>query len=362
MAATGYTTGDPQKVDVTGDTMTGDLALTGATTDLTVGGATTLTYQGVTGDVMRLLATGISTGVTSGGGLTINADPTKINVAATSGWIVDYNTSAPITGTNPTITYVSIAAQTGLALTGPPTQVLTWWLVTSAGAIVQQGTPPTPTQRRTHMALGFTLLVGGVISEVRAIPAVLAQPAAQFADLTDALGAFNTSGNILSPNGANLTIDKTSGKVFSRSFGHIPTYGDPHSATLPAQTPIIFLPITAVGIAGAATSTLDVGRYDPNGAGTLVTVSGGTNVSTNFRVWAFAATNTRNQIAIQYGQSTYATLADAVAGRGAGTYVVSPNIAVAGVLLGWISATHGATNLSDPSQATFTRAAKFAAP
>src|SRR3989304_1294322 len=104
MTAVGYTSGDPNKVSVTGDTMTGDLVLAGAGTDLTVGGAPPDTYQGVTGDVMRLMSTALSTGLTSGGTLSINANPALIDIAAATGWIGDYNASGVIGATHTTLT------------------------------------------------------------------------------------------------------------------------------------------------------------------------------------------------------------------------------------------------------------------
>ena len=114
MTAIGYTMGDPNKVNVTGDTMTGDLTLAGATTDLTVGGVITDTFQGVTGDVMRFITSTLSTGITSGGSISINANPALIDIEATTGWIVDYDPTSPYSATNPQLTNVTFAGATGL--------------------------------------------------------------------------------------------------------------------------------------------------------------------------------------------------------------------------------------------------------
>ncbi|HEX6872903.1 MAG TPA: hypothetical protein VF163_17540, partial [Micromonosporaceae bacterium] len=217
MVAVGYTSGDPRKVSRTGDTMTGDLALLGdadlstqddATVgddlavggDLSVGGTLTFTnldvtndatvggdldvagsltaqYQGVTGDVMQLLATALSTGVTSGGEFTPNADPTKLDISATTGWIVDYNSSAPFSPTNPAITHVSVPAQIGITpLVGTPNGV-TWYLLDAAGTLSQQVATPSATQRRTHIVLGATAQAGGVIVVDQTLPVVQSQPA-----------------------------------------------------------------------------------------------------------------------------------------------------------------------------------------
>jgi hypothetical protein len=104
---------------------------------------------------------------------------------------------------------------------------------------------------------------------------------------------------------------------------------------------------------------LDVGNYDLGGV--LTPVGGGVNTSTNFRVWGFANNTVTEQILIQYGQNTYASLAAAVNGLGSGNYIVQPATAL-GALIGWISVTRTAVNLSDPTQAVFTKAPKFATP
>lgn len=355
------------KVAKAGDTVTGDLVLSGGTTDLNVGGdltvsgSSTMTYLGITGDVMRLLSTAVSTGVVSGGELNPNADPTKLDISAMTGWIVEYNSGAAPSATNPQITFVSLSAQVGLVLTGPLSQIVTWWLVDSSATIVQQATEPTPTQRRTHLVLGATAQFGGTIFANQTIPVIQSQPANQLADLMDALGTFSKSGNVLSANGANLSFDKSAGTMFARAFSHVPLCLDPHNADLPAQTPVSGRRATATDTLPTLETLLDVGNYDPSGLGVVTAVPGGANVSTNFRVWAFAVNATTDQLIVQYGQGTYTSLAGAVAGIGSGTYIRNP-LFTGGALLGWISAIHTATDLSDPAQAVFTQAPKFATP
>jgi hypothetical protein len=104
-----------------------------------------------------------------------------------------------------------------------------------------------------------------------------------------------------------------------------------------------------------------VANYDPGGLGVVTPVGGGANRSTNFRVWGFASPTTGDQVTIQYGQNTYSTLALAADSIGTGSYIPNP-LFVDGALLGWISVIRSATNLSDPNQAIFTRAGKFATP
>lgn len=76
MSAIGYTTGDSRKVDVGGDTITGDIVLSGSGTDLTVGGATSLVNITVSGS-------GTVTGTWKAGklssGVTTPAYPLDVN-------------------------------------------------------------------------------------------------------------------------------------------------------------------------------------------------------------------------------------------------------------------------------------------
>jgi hypothetical protein len=352
-------------VTVGGTLTTANLGLTGNLTvpgDLDVGGAILGDFSTVSNiNVMQLLAIGLSTAIISGGELTPNADPTKIDISAFTGYVVDYNSSAPLTATNPQIIFVSVPNQIGLALTGPPSQIVTWWLADSSGTIIQQPNNPTPTQRRTHLVLGATAQFGGAIFADQTLPVSLSQSTNQMADLMDALGTFSRSGNTLSANGVNLTFNKASGEMFARSFSQVTSHLDPHNAQLPAQAPVSARRATAIATLAPLETILDVANYDPGGAGVVTPVPGGANASTNFRVWAFAVNAVTDQLIVQYGQNSHPSLAAAVAAIGAGTYIRNPTF-TGGALLGWISAIRTATDLSNPAQATFTQAAKFATP
>lgn len=343
--------------------MTGDLILAGAGTDLTVGGDATISgiltdgFGGMTGDVMRLLSTTLSTGITSGGIITVNADPTKVDISATTGWVVDYNPHAAPSPTNPKLTYVTYPGQTAIALVSP---TITFWLIDSTGALVQQTTPPTSTQWRTHLVVGISGFVGGVIPDTTQLPAMLSQPANQLIDLFASLGAFRISGNVITPNGINLSINSTGGPVFIPGFGY-PDHLTPNVTQLAAQIPVTFRRATATTLFAPLVTTIDRANYDPNGAGAIVAVGGGANTSTIFRVFAYGDPVVADQVTIQYGQTAYASLTAAVAAVGRGGYLLNPLLQGA-VLLAHICVTRVATNLSDPTQAVIVAASKFPTP
>lgn len=362
MTAIGFTSGDPQKVDVAGDTMTGDLVLAGAGTDLTVGGVITDTYGGVTGDVMRLLSTAVSTGITSGGNMSINVNPALIDISATSGWVLDYDPFGTISATNPKMTFVNFAGQAGIALTGPPAQFTTFWLISSTGTVIQQAAPPSPTQYRTHLVLGVSAQFGGINTITRNLAVVQGQTGVQLVDLMRGLGSFVTGGqsNVFSANGANLRINNSGGSLFAAPLG-LPNYNDPNSTATTAQAPANFRRVTGTTVLAPVVNTIDAANYDLGGLGVVTPVGGGANTTTVFRIYVAGLPTVNDQIAIQYGQTTFASLAAATAAIGSGNYVLNPTL-VGLPLAGYLAVIRTATDLSDPTQAAFTRAGKFANP
>lgn len=304
-------------------------------------------------DVFEVASTAVSTGQVSGGQFT--AAGTAISVSETVGYIVSHADEF-----RPTITRVHVPAQL-VPLSGPAlARTLTWWLIDSTGAFVETLLEPTRVQRRTHIVLGFSIVIGGVVVFTKEVPQSLEQPYNHFADLTDTLGPYIIGGALHSPNGVNLSWNITAGTMFSRTFNHEVSLNDPNVANIAAQTPAQFRRATSTTtVFPLPVTTIDPANYDV--AGVITPVPGGTNVSTIQRVFVFAQANAPDQLVVQYGQRTYASLSAAVAGIGIEPYTVNPAFVTA--LVGWICVTKSATNLSDLSQATFVPAtAKFARP
>lgn len=304
----------------------------------------------------------LTTGVSSGGELDL-ATPTSITINAVVGYVVDNNA---LTSVAPSIVKVDEPTQVVALDAFSLARSITFWLMDSAGNVIQQGTRPTPTQRRTHLTLGLSFFDTGLGSliEVQTRPVILTQPINQFVDLVDAIGSLSLSGNTVSPNGVNLSFDKDVGVVFSRASNHFASgvlTDNPHISTIPAQSPAQFRRIfrTTTLPTPPIVTTLDPTRYD--NAGVLTLIGGGTNTSSIQRVWVFATNVATAQIAVQYGQQTYSSLSAAVAAIGLEPFVTAP-AAELGALVGYICVTRTATNLTDPTQAVFVRAGKFPTP
>lgn len=342
-----------ESVSLTGDTMTGPLVLSeDPSVEL---GATPKQYVDakIIDEIISLL--GLSSGVIQGGELSPNVgDPTMIDIADTEGLILDYVTDPG----NPSINRIAFAATSVTIddLVSP----ITWLLIDSTGAVVQQTTRPTNSQRRTHIVLGRVFIFGGQIIDDQTLPAYLPQPLNQLYDLMDALGPFNVTGNILSPASTDLTLAKTSGTVFSRNFNLFagPTLtDDPHISPTLAQNPVSLRYMTQASETLAPTqTTVDPANYD--NAGNVTAIGGGANSATIQRVFLVPLNDINQQVVVQYGQHVYGDLEEALLNVGVETFALNPNLENA-LLIGYIVISRSATNLSDDDEARVIRAARI---
>ena len=305
---------------------------------------------------------GLSTGIASGGRLAANAgDPAAIDITAVDGFIADFLAGDQ---SEPVVTRVQTADQTVALDAASLLRSVTWWLMDSSANIIQQGTTPTPEQRRTHLLLGVTTFFGGAVVVTQTLPVILAQPANQLADLMTALGPFSISGNSITANGANLMINQSSGQMFARAFSHFVSgalTNNPHIVDTQAQAPSQFRYITATGtVFGPLINTVDVANFD--NAGVITPIGGGSNTASVHRLWLFGTGEASTQLAFQYGQTTHASLTAAAAAIGQDGHVVNPLIVGNGALIAHVVATRSATDLSDPAQAVIRTAGKFATP
>lgn len=298
---------------------------------------------------------GLDTGITSGGDLTPNAsNPLAVDISPLTGRIVDYSTD-PVT-----VTPVEVATTTTVELDSiAQTRVVTWLLMGSDGAVFQQEARPSPEDRRNFLALGVVVQDGGSIVLAQSIPTLIEQPVNQFYDFLDAIGAFNMSGNTISPNGANLMLDHSSGQVFSRGWNHfdgVAKTKNPHIVTTVGASPAPWVhvlrdsPLTP----STATTTVDVGHYDADGV--LTPAVGGAVVH---QLWIFPTSDGAEIHVLQYGQQVFDSLAEAVDGAAVTPITLNPALPGNAVLLAYLAVTPDATDLSDPTQAQVVAASRF---
>lgn len=291
-----------------------------------------------------------STGVSKGGFLSINTNPAKFDM--TQAYLSFSDSSAD--SDNPVIKTVTCPALTAQTITNLATSDITYVLLDNTCTVIQQTTYPTAAQQRQYAFIGRLSHVNhtSLAAVINAQNFVVA-PTSQLYDLFDAIGPFNVSGNIITPNGANLSINKSSGVIFRRSANVANSTQDPHNLPLSGVTTINLYRTTQTIFGSSLNTTIDPANYDVGG--TVTAIPGANATSTNQRVFLLAS----NRLSVQYGQTTYNSLANAIAGIAKETFVINPNVSQIGILVGVISCTKNATDLSNSAQCVITRVGKF---
>jgi hypothetical protein len=289
-----------------------------------------------------------STGVFQFSGLT-TASTTTFNIAPVRGWIVD-NETDPI---SPRIKYVTYPGATGITTPFLTSNTITYLYLTSGGTITQQPTFPTPQQRRQNIFLGKIGHAGKTtIINAFSQPDYAIAPTSQLRDMFVPIPLIN-SGVVASPNGANLSINTTSGTLYGIGISFTTNPLNPNSLSITANTPMTFQYRTQTGGTQANTTLVDPTTYDLNGVATTNPSGGGS--ATNQRIYL-----TQNgQFRMQYGQTIYTNLTNAVAGAATESFVTFSNFSDNAILIGILSLTKNATDLTDNTRAIFLAVSKF---
>lgn len=280
-------------------------------------------------------------GLTSAGPiLSINGgDPATFDVAAGSGVLGGVA--------------FSWGAQSAIAVTNLATATRTYVSISSGGAVVQSTTAPTPTSRRANLFLGqlghanFTTIANAVNA-----PDYAPDGGDQFRDWLRCLGVYSCSGNGISANGANLSIDIAAGELFGSGINQESSATSPNNKSFSALTPATFRRRTVTGLGENAATTLDVGNYDD---GTAITAISGTKYQ-NFRVYRLTSGN----IVVQYGRAVYTSMNLAVDAITSETFEPFSNVVGIGAQIGIITVRSTATDLTDSAQARFSQAVQIA--
>jgi hypothetical protein len=300
-------------------------------------------------DNNNLLKYSLSSGIISGGGITISSDPTKIDIGFIIGYIVDNWTDV----NNPVVHYIQYAGQTGVSVTYLGTASTSHIAIDKNGIIQQYSQAETNTERRDALmlaTLGHT--DNTIVRSINYSVATIESPIEQLRDLLDELKLIN-DGNTISANGVNLNINKSYGTLFGDGINRVINRKDPHKIVISASTAASFRYRTQIGGTGGTVTLIDPTRYD-NG-GILTSIGGSPNQATNQRIYLFPNGN----IVIQYGQTIYSTLSAAITGIQSETFNEYINIQQNAILISILSVTKGCTNLSDTSTARFIPVSKF---
>ena len=293
------------------------------------------------------------TGMTQGTGQTIN-------VAYARGWIVR-NTYEY--ATLPDVTNVYYTGGTNIPLTNLATADATYILVNSGSTLVQQTTFPTPQQRRENIFLGKVVHPNrSTITSINQTVDFDVSPMAALRDLWTPLKLINQGVVVSYYSAGTMNIQTSAGSLWGNGIGWYTNQLNPDSVSISGTSPTTFQyrsrngSITgSTGLPAAPTgntTTIDAHHYDLNGS---IVAVGGNNRATNQRIYLFPT----GLIRIQYGQFSYSTMANAIAGIDTEVFVEFSNNRDNGILIGILTVREDAGDLSLTTDAQFRFVSKF---
>jgi len=289
----------------------------------------------------------LSTGVVAGGTLTVGIPNTTFSISDGFGYIVDSYTDPE----NPTVKKIEWSGLSNIAVDNLASQNITFVSIDENGDVVQQSARWSDAEKKTLIVLGVVVHVNRLnVDTTNNEHNPLIGPAGQVGDLLEGLGFLNLDGNVFSPNGANMSIDKSAGIMMGHGINFYNNPKIPHKLTLAGLTDIFFQYIYSDGSNDATTNIIDPDNLD-DGAGGLTPVS--VNKWSIQRIYSF----TSNNVKIQRGVEEFGSKEAAIAGIATEAFVTEPSIAANGLLRGFIIMQEGTTNLT--TQATFIQASKF---
>lgn len=303
-----------------------------------------------------------STSLLSGGAMTINADPTKVDIAALTGIVVDAHTDPT---SDPVITEVTYAGATGISVPNLSTEGGNAVFMDSTGTVSFIPVPEGPVPNdllRDKFLIGVTIndtVAGEVIAINEATATLGVSYGHQINDLSFAIGVINLEGNVFSAASTDMTIAKTAGKTYFSGQNFKADKKDPSVVSIGAFNPTTFQYVFKDGSGGynftAPTTSIVADAYDDGTGGT--TEPNGTVANNRYsiqRLYVIA-----NAAAfVHYGQATYTSFADAIDGMQTEAFEATPQFATA-LFRGFLIVKGNATDLSNSSQAMFVAADKF---
>ena len=293
------------------------------------------------------------TGMTQGTGQTIN-------VAMVRGWVVKNTYSY---ATQPDVTNVYYSGGTNIPLTYLNTADATYILITSASTLFQQTTFPTPQQRRENIFIGKVVHPNrSTITSINQTVDFDVSPMAALRDLWTPLKLINQGVIVSYYSAGTMSIQTSAGTLWGNGIGWTTNQQNPDSISISGTSPTTFQyrsrfgPITgSTGLPAAPTgntTTIDSHHYDLNGS---IVAVGANNRATNQRIYLFPT----GLIRIQYGQFSYSSMANAIAGIDTEVFVEYSNNRDNGILIGILTVREDASDLSSTGDAQFRFVSKF---
>jgi len=289
----------------------------------------------------------LSTGLIKNGAISINADPTKYNLSAGIGIISNFDDPE-----NPVSTIINFPAVTGKTPTYLTSGIITYIAVNSSGAIVEQASPFTTSQRRDLIVLGAVVHSNLTnINVVNNISSTTNASANQLHDLMNYIGALNLDGNKYSANGANLALNKSAGTIFKYGVNFVSDWKKPHELAQSAGTALTFRYRLSTGTEGSDRINIDPAIYESGGAFVAVP----NNKFTIQTVTMFQTGLTR----IQPGQNVYDSMIEAQNAIFTRAFSVESNIGQNGITRAYIIVKKETTSLQNVTDSKIIETQKY---
>ena len=301
---------------------------------ITDGVTTSAPSQNAVHDAL-LLKQNLPTGYVQGWELGVDSlDNTKFTIAVGGGVFTDFTDVFNITPIIRQTTSVMSGISPQFLLTHPASYIA----FDSDLNIIQSSSPFTNEDRRTLIILGSVIHSNNTIVNVtNEIKAPIVAPTNQLHDFMLAVGALNLEGNIVQPNGANLSINVTAGKLWKMGVS-ASNYYNPHIVEFPLRSATNFAYRTQTSVEFPSTNLLDPNYYDVGGVRTLITNNSRWTIQ---HIYMFQS----GLIRIQYGQTLYNSYASALSALLTEPYTVEPNAAENGILIAHLIIKKTCTNL-----------------
>jgi hypothetical protein len=325
-----------------------------------VGNTLAFSSPTVYGISANIYASNLATGLLHGGIISINAGNTaQFDITSGRGQI-HASGSTYTADPQPTFNYVTWPAQTGITVTNLATSDTTWLYIDSSGNVQQR------TEYYTDEQLETTIIIGQLvhpsrtyINLARTNPNVAYATDKQYEQFIRSFGPIKVSGHSISPNGANLKLNRTSGKAFSLGRNWINNTDDPSVVSDPAQTDCTFFRYYRGATAGSFITVpnqtaIDPTKYD-NGSGTLATVPGGKYTIQRL----FYYPNTPTLLGVYYGRAEYNSISVAAANIDLENFSEIENTRTNAIFAGYLIVKSGATDLTNTADALIIQSGSF---
>ena len=252
----------------------------------------------------------LSTGILKGGELSV-ANTTQFTIQAGTGIIVNLRKTST-TEPYPDVDYVSWNTQT-ITITNldsnDDAQLNAWIYIDGSGNILQQADPFTDAQYRNYITIGSVIHSAGAARFARTFPAVAYGNTTQFNQFIRLFGPLKREGHIISPNGINLSLDRSAGTAFALGRNYASNPNAPSDIIDGAKTQCVIHRyyqdgsggfIKDDGPTGQGYTTIDPTKFD-NGSGTLANMPN--NKYSIQRIYYFPSTP--DILVVYYGRGYY---------------------------------------------------------